>query len=283
VIEPLPEETVRRLVAAALAEDVGAGDVTTAAIVPPDRRGRGRIVAREALVVCGLPLARETFAALDTAVRFEDVIPDGGEADAGATIALVEGPAGALLTGERVALNFLQALSGIATLARRAVLEVAGTGAVVLDTRKTTPTLRAIEKYAVRVGGARNHRTGLYDAVLVKDNHLAVAGGITEAVRRLRAAGRDPATVEVEVDDLAGVEEALRAGVGRLLLDNFTPEQVAEAVARIAGRARIEVSGGLRPGRLRAFAEAGAHELSLGALTHSAPAVDIAFDMETTA
>lgn len=279
MIEPLDPEHVRRLVAEALAEDVGGGDVTTAAIVPPEQRGSGRIVAREALVVCGLPLARETFASLDPHARFDEALPEGGSALAGATIATVEGRAAAILTGERVALNFLQALSGIATLARRAVDEVAGTGAVVLDTRKTTPTLRAIEKYAVRVGGARNHRTGLYDAVLVKDNHLAIAGGITEAVRRLRAAGRDPSTIEVEVEDLAGVEEALRAGVGRLLLDNFTPGRAAEAVKAIAGRATVEVSGGLRPGRLRAFAEAGVDYLSLGSLTHSAPAVDIALDM----
>lgn len=272
---------MRRLVAEALAEDVGAGDVTTAAVVPPDQRARGRIVARQALVVCGLPFARETFTSLDPHARFEESVPEGGAAAARATIAVVEARAASLLTGERVALNFLQALSGIATLARRAVEEVAGTGAVILDTRKTTPTLREIEKYAVRVGGAQNHRTGLYDAVLVKDNHLAIAGGITEAVRRLRSAGRDPAAIEVEVEDLAGIEEALRAGVGRVLLDNFTPQRVAEAVKVIAGRARIEVSGGLEPGRLRAYAEAGVDYLSIGRLTHSAPAVDIAMEMET--
>jgi nicotinate-nucleotide pyrophosphorylase (carboxylating) len=283
LIEPLQPETVRRLVAEALAEDVGAGDVTTDALIPPEQRGRGRIVAREALVVCGLPLARATFSSLDAKTRFEEVLPEGGAAEAGATIAVVEGRAAVILSGERVALNFLQALSGIATLARHAVEEVAGSGAVVLDTRKTTPTLRAVEKYAVRVGGARNHRTGLYDAVLVKDNHLAIAGGISEAVRRLRAAGRDPATIEVEVVDLAGVEEALRAGVGRLLLDNFTAERVAEAVKAIAGRAKVEVSGGLKPGKLRAYAEAGVDYLSLGSLTHSAPAVDIALDMDPAA
>jgi nicotinate-nucleotide pyrophosphorylase (carboxylating) len=254
--------------------------VTTAAVVPPEAHGRGRIVAREALVVCGLPLAREVFASLDGATQFEELITEGSAAPAGASIALLEGRAAVILTGERVALNFLQALSGIATLARRAVEEVAGTGAVVLDTRKTTPTLREIEKYAVRVGGARNHRSGLHDAVLVKDNHLAIAGGVTEAVRRLRAAGHDAASIEVEVEDLPGVEEALAAGVGRLLLDNFTPARVAEAVRLIAGRAKIEVSGGLAPGRLRAFAEAGADYLSIGRLTHSAPAVDIALDME---
>jgi len=283
VIEPLEGETVRRLVAQALAEDVGAGDITTAAVVPPERPGRGRIVAREALVVCGLPLARETFAAIDPHTLFEEAMPEGSAAAAGATVAVVQGSAAVILTGERVALNFLQALSGIATLARRAVEEVAGTGAVILDTRKTTPTLRAIEKYAVRVGGARNHRSGLYDAVLVKDNHLAIAGGITAAVRRLRAAGREPATIEVEVESLDGALEALRAGVGHLLLDNFTPDRVAEAVRVIAGRATIEVSGGLRPGGLRAYAQAGVDFLSLGSLTHSAPAVDIALDMETEA
>jgi len=201
MIEPLPWNTVTRFVAAALAEDVGAGDVTTLATVPPETRGRGLIVAREPLVVCGLALARETFAQIGPSTRFEESVAEGGAAPAASTIAVVDGSARAILTGERVALNFLQRLSGIATLARRAVDEVAGTRAVILDTRKTTPTFRALEKYAVRTGGARNHRTGLFDEVLVKDNHLAIAGGIMEAVRRLQAAGRDPASIEVEVED----------------------------------------------------------------------------------
>lgn len=274
------DERVRMLVGAALSEDIGAGDATTDALVPPGARARGRLIAKEELVVCGLAFAREAFRALDPGTRWKETTDEGALVASGATIAEVEGSARAVLTAERTALNFLQRLSGIATSARRAVAEVSGTRAVVLDTRKTTPTLRDLEKYAVRTGGAANHRAGLSEAVLVKDNHIAICGGIAEAVRRARAAGYEPGTIEVEVDDLAGLREALGCGVGRVLLDNFSPDEAACAVSEAAGRARIEVSGGLRPGALRAFADSGAEFLSLGSLTHSARAVDISLEVE---
>ena len=278
---PLDETLVRRLAAAALAEDVGHADITTQALVPAAARARGRIVARQACTVCGLAFAREVFRALDPDCSWREVTADGGRVEAGALIASVEGSARAILTGERTALNFLQRLSGIATLARRAVEEVEGTGATILDTRKTTPTLREIEKYAVRSGGAVNHRTGLFDAVLIKDNHVALCGGIREAMHRARQSGLPIEAIEIEVDDPAGVREALDAGACRILLDNFTPSAVAGAVREIAGRARIEVSGGLRPGSLRAYAEAGADFLSIGGLTHSATAVDLSLELDS--
>lgn len=276
----LDPQRIRALVAAALDEDIGAGDLTTRALIPDGVRARGRIIAKEPLVVCGLPLAREVFLTLDPEASWRERAREGGATALGSEVASVEGRADAVLTGERTALNFLQRLSGIATLARQAVSEIAGTRALVLDTRKTTPTLRDIEKYAVRTGGASNHRTGLYDAVLVKENHVALCGGITEAVRRAQASGFAPASIEVEVDDFEGLEEALACGVGRILLDNFRAEDAARAVGRIAGRAKVEISGGLVPGRLRAFAEAGAEYLSLGSLTHSARAVDLSLDVE---
>ena len=282
---------VRDLVSRALAEDVGTGDITTAATVDPTLRATGLFIARQDCVLCGLPLARAVFASLDPAIRWTDMAAEvragatgeGTELAAGDCFATVAGSCAALLTGERTALNFLQRLSGIATLTRHAVREVEGTRALVLDTRKTTPTMRAIEKYAVRTGGAANHRFGLFDAVLIKDNHVALAGGISAAILRARAAGRAIADIEVEVDDIEGALEAIEAGATHLLLDNFTPQQVAEAVRGIGGRARVEVSGGLRPGELRAYAEAGADCLSIGRLTHSAPAVDISLEVEPLA
>lgn len=276
----LDSSRVRHLVAAALAEDVGSGDVTTRALVPPQAMARGVFVAREGLVVCGLAFAREVFRALEPSLLWQEMARDGATAEVGATIAAVEGFAAPILTGERTALNFLQRLSGIATLTRRAVVEIAGTGATVLDTRKTTPTLRDVEKYAVAVGGGTNHRFGLDDAVLVKDNHVALCGGIREAVRRAAEAGLSPDSIEVEVDDLEGLREALECGVGWILLDNFTPEDVSRAVALAAGRARLEVSGGLQPGDLRRLALTGVDDLSVGRLTHSAAASDISLEME---
>ena len=278
MIEPLEEETVRRLVAQALAEDVGAGDITTAAVVPLDRRGRGRIVAREALIVCGLPLARETFAALDPRTRFEEALSEGSPAAAGATLALVEGSAAVILTGERVALNFLQRLSGTATLSRQFADEARGR-ITVLDTRKTTPLLRVLEKYAVRVGGSTNHRFRLDDGILIKDNHVRLAGGVEAAVARARAAqSRFP--IEVEAQSLEQVDAALRAGADIILLDNLSVEEVREAVARCDGRARTEISGGVTLDRLPDLAATGATFVSAGALTHSAPAADLSFEIE---
>jgi len=275
----LPSDLVARLAAEALAEDVGSGDITTSAVVPPGLLARGTFIAREEMIVCGLPLARAIFAALDPAAIWREMRTEGDAAKPGDLLAEVEGAAPAILTGERSALNFLQRLSGIATEASKAVKEVEGTGAVILDTRKTTPTLRAVEKYAVAVGGGQNHRFGLADAVLIKDNHVALAGGVAAAFERAVVAGHPADAIEIEVDTLEGVREALGAGARRLLLDNFTPTAVAEAVRTIAGRAIVEVSGGLRPGLLRAYAEAGADSLSLGSLTHSARAVDISLEV----
>ena len=271
---------IKSLVTAALTEDIGAGDVTTEAVIPSALRARGRFLAKEALVVCGLPFAREVFAQLDPEAAWSETAREGEAVAAGAVLAQVEGRGRAVLSGERTALNFVQRLSGIATLARRAVEEISGTQAAILDTRKTTPTLRDIEKYAVRIGGGTNHRMGLYDAVLVKDNHLALAGGIREAVRRAGAAGFAPSAIEVEVEDIQGALEAIHCGVGRILLDNFALAEVAQAVKEIAGRARVEVSGGLDPGCLLPFASAGVDYLSIGRLTHSARAVDISLEVE---
>jgi nicotinate-nucleotide pyrophosphorylase (carboxylating) len=278
---------LREIARRALEEDLGVlpggslegRDITTIGIVPAALRARARILAREPLVAAGGPVAREVFLALDPNASWS-AVPEGDALDAGDTVATVEGSARAILTGERSALNFLQRLCGIATMARRAAEEVRGTRAVVLDTRKTTPLLRSLEKYAVAVGGGVNHRAGLYDAILVKDNHVAIAGGVGAAIARLREAGHDPAEITVEVDDFTGLDEALAAGAGRILLDNFGPDEARRAIARIAGRAKAECSGGLAAGGLRPFAEAGADFLSLGCLTHSVRASDLSLEME---
>lgn len=275
-------EAVREIVRAALVEDLADGrDITSEAVVPAGVRAVGRFVAREEMVAAGLPLAREVFLLIDPEVAWE-AVEDGSLVPAGSTLATVRGNARVILTGERTALNFLQRLCAVATLSRRAVREVEGTGTVILDTRKTTPGLRLLEKHAVAAEGAVNHRMGLHDAVLIKDNHVSLAGGVGHAIAAAAAAGIDPSSLTVEVDDLAGLEEALAAGAGRILLDNFEPPDVAVAVRRTAKRALIECSGGLKPGGLRAYAEAGADFLSLGCLTHSAPAVDISLEMERT-
>jgi len=276
-LDPVADQS---LVRGALDEDLGGGrDITTEALVPPEARARGLIVAREPFVVAGLPLAREVFRQLDAGLIWT-AVDEGAEAAAGDTIASVEGAARPILTGERTALNFLQRLCGIATQARIASKEVEGTGAVVLDTRKTTPMLRAAEKHAVAIGGASNHRMGLHDAVLIKDNHVALAGGVGRAMALAREAGLRPGDIEIEVSDLREVGEALEAGAGRILLDNVTPEEAREAVRMVAGRAIVECSGGLRPGFLRPYALAGADYLSLGWLTHSARAADISMEVQ---
>jgi len=279
----LDDAFVRGEVRRFLQEDVGAGDVTTRAVIPPGTRAAGWIVAREACVVAGLGLARAVFEELDGAVRFAPAVEDGSAAGAGARLARVEGRAAALLTGERLALNLLQRLSGVATVTRRYVDAVAGTGASISDTRKTTPGLRLLEKHAVALGGGRNHRLGLHDGVLVKDNHLAAAGSIAAAVRAARA-GAPGFPVQVEVDSLEQLDEALAAGVDAVLLDNMTPARTAAAVARVRAHAGgdvwIESSGGMTLQSVRAYAEAGVDTISVGALTHSAPAVDIALDFD---
>ena len=277
---PMPMLTVQDLVRAALAEDLGrAGDVTTAAIVPPGTPARAVLAARRPGVVAGLDLAAAAFAALDPDVVVQRPVADGATVEAGATLAVVTGRADALLSAERTALNFVGHLSGVATCTRRLVDLVAGTRARVVDTRKTTPGLRAAEKYAVRCGGGGNHRFGLDDAVLVKDNHILVAGGITEAVRRVRAAVGHTLTIEVEVEDLAMVEEALACGVGVLLLDNMAPALLAEAVRLVDGRAVTEASGTITEATIAAVADSGVDLISVGWITHSAPSLDVGLDV----
>jgi nicotinate-nucleotide pyrophosphorylase (carboxylating) len=258
----------------ALEEDVGSGDITTAAVVPEGVRARAVIELREAGVPAGLQVAKAVFARLDPDLLFTALAREGAWRDPG-PLAEVSGPAAAILTGERVALNFLGRLSGIATLTARFVQAVEGTGARILDTRKTTPGLRALEKDAVRVGGGTNHRRGLYDAVLVKENHSALAGGVGEATRHALAAAPSGVTVEVECASLAEVGEALEAGAGRLLLDNMDPQELRRAVELVDGRAALEASGGVTLENVRAVAESGVDWISVGALTHSAPALDV--------
>jgi nicotinate-nucleotide pyrophosphorylase (carboxylating) len=266
------------LIRRALAEDIGSGDVTTEATVPAAARGRGLLLAKSALVVAGLEVAAAVFREVDPRTTLSPRAVEGQAVMAQTVIGEVLGPARALLTGERVALNFLQRLSGVATLTRRFV-DAASGRITILDTRKTTPTLRALEKYAVRVGGGTNHRIGLYDAFLVKDNHVRLAGGIAAAVARARAARPDLA-VEVEAQSLAEVDEALAAGVDTVLVDNLPLAAVEEAVRRARDRAKVEISGGVTLDRIPALAATGADSVSVGALTHSAPSVDISFEIE---
>ncbi len=259
--------------ARALAEDVGSGDVTTAATVPEDARARALITQKAPGVVFGLDAAEATFLALDPAISAQRLVAEGTWRESGPVLEVV-GSARAILTGERTALNFLQRLSGVATLTARCVQAVEGTGARILDTRKTTPGLRALEKAAVAAGGGTNHRAGLYDAILIKENHAALAGGVGEAVRRARAHAPG-LLVEVECRTLAEVDEALAAGAPRILLDNMTIEQLRSAAEHVAGRAELEASGGVSLETLREVASTGVQFVSVGALTHSAPALDL--------
>jgi nicotinate-nucleotide pyrophosphorylase (carboxylating) len=259
------------IVRIALEEDIGSGDVTTRACVPESRQAHGRFVAREPLVVAGLGLLPELY---DQIIVHKH---DGERCAAGDVIAEVRGPARLLLERERVALNFLQRLSGVATLARQFADAVAGTGCRVLDTRKTTPGLRALDKAAAAAGGVLNHRMGLYDAVLIKNNHITAAGGVRDAIERARASGLP---IEVEVRTREELSQALDAGAGHLLLDNLTPSEAADWVREIGGRAKVELSGGITLANVRAYAETGADFVSCGAITHSARAVDISFRLE---
>ena len=266
------------IVARALAEDVGTGDVTTAATVPPGTRARARITQKQPGAVFGLAAAETTFRALDPGVRLTRQASEGRWREGGPVLD-IEGDAAALLTAERTALNFLQRLSGVATMTARYVEAVAGTGARVLDTRKTTPGLRALEKAAVAAGGGTNHRAGLYDAILIKENHAAMAGGVAAAVRAARdAAPHVP--LEVECRTIAEVDEALAAGAPRLLLDNMTPALLRDVVARVDGRAELEASGGVTLETIREIAGTGVDFVSVGALTHSAPALDLSLLLE---
>lgn len=269
-----------QIVAQALAEDVGSGDVTTLATVPADARASATITQKQPGVIFGLDAAEEAFRQLDPGVRFERLTAEGQWRERG-PVARIDGAARALLTGERTALNFLGRLSGVATAAAVAARTVQGTAATVLDTRKTTPGLRALEKQAVRAGGAANHRFGLHDAILIKENHIAATGGIRQAVEAARQANPQ-LLVEVEVRDAREIDEALQAGAPRLLLDNMDPPRLRAAVAQIAGRAETEASGGITQEHLRAVAETGVDFISLGALTHSAPTLDISLLFSNT-
>lgn len=276
----LSEQAIAELVAAALREDVGSGDLTTSLLVPPGARCRAQLLLEEPGVACGITVAAAVFRALDPAVSLTPISSDGARIEsAPAVLADLAGPARAILTGERTALNLLGRLCGIATLTRRYVDQVAGTGSTILDTRKTTPGLRALEKYAVRCGGGHNHRFSLDDAILVKENHLQIAGGITAATAAL--AGRtNGITVEVEAETLDQVAEALEAGVERILLDNMTPTQIAQAVELTAGRAKLEASGGITIGTVRAHAETGVDFISVGALTHAARSLHVSLEVQ---
>jgi nicotinate-nucleotide pyrophosphorylase (carboxylating) len=269
----LPEDlaqTVRR----ALAEDIGGGDLT-AALIPAASRARGQVITRDTAVLCGTAWFDETFRQLDRHIQVEWLVRDGERINTNQVLCLLEGPTRAILTGERTALNFLQALSGTATTVRRYVEAVRGTSAVILDTRKTLPGLRTAQKYAVRCAGAQNHRMGLYDAILIKENHIAAAGSVTAAVQAARRQAPAGTTVEVEVENLEQLREALAAGADRLLLDNFSFKRLREAVQETAGRARLEASGGITFDNLRAIAETGVDFISIGALTKHIQAIDL--------
>ncbi|MFY9826052.1 MAG: carboxylating nicotinate-nucleotide diphosphorylase [Thermoanaerobaculia bacterium] len=273
----LYEPLIRR----ALAEDLGrAGDLTSDAILPPDLKGEARIVARAAGRLAGLPMALAAFRILDPEIEIETCAAEGEDVEAGAVLAVLQGPARALLSAERTALNLLGRLCGIATATREMVRLVEPHGARVVCTRKTTPGLRALEKYAVRCGGGHNHRFGLDDAVLVKDNHIALAGGLRIAVERARGAVGHLVKIEVEVDSLEKLREALDLGVDVVLLDNMSVEMLREAVAMAKGRAITEASGGITPATAAAIAATGVDLLSMGWLTHSAPSLDVALDVE---
>lgn len=264
-----------------LGEDVGRGDVTTLATIPPGTVGRARIEARQVAVIAGIEVAEACFAELSGEVKWVPERRDGDLVEPGDVIARLEGPLASILTGERTALNILQRLSGVATLTRRFVEAIADTSSTIVDTRKTTPGLRVLEKYAVTVGGGRNHRLGLDDGILIKDNHIAAAGGIRLAVERAREHSAHGLKIEVEVADLDGLDVAIESGADIVMLDNMSPELVAEAVRRAGGGVILEASGGINPDNVRTFAETGVDLISIGALTHSAPAVDIALEVES--
>jgi nicotinate-nucleotide pyrophosphorylase (carboxylating) len=271
---------VAELIRRALAEDVGDGDLTTEAVVPEDARARGTVIAKQQGVVAGLEAAAAVFGELDPAVEVTLCASDGDRVTPGGELLRLSGPARAILVGERVALNLLGRLSGVATLTARYVAAVEGTGARILDTRKTTPGLRALEKAAVVAGGGTSHRFGLHDAILVKENHVRVAGGVREAARRAIEGAPDGVVVEVEVESLAELEEALEARIRRVLLDNMGPDDLRAAVRLAAGRAELEASGGITLENVRQVAETGVDYVSIGALTHSAPALDVSLLFE---
>ncbi len=273
-----PQRAIAAAVTIALAEDLGSGDLTSQSVVPEQSRFQAALTAREPLTLAGLPVVHEVYRQLGDPEALDDAACEGAQLQLGDVAGFIETNARLALTGERTALNFLQRLSGIATLTRTFVDEIEGTGACILDTRKTVPGLRALDKYAVALGGGVNHRFGLFDAVLIKDNHIAAAGGVAAALRAAYAANLDGVRVQIEVDTLDQLDEALAAGAEFILLDNMTPAQVQTAVDRSAGSVRLEVSGLVNLGNVRAYAETGVDDISVGSLTHSARAVDIGLD-----
>ncbi|MDQ7064739.1 MAG: carboxylating nicotinate-nucleotide diphosphorylase [candidate division KSB1 bacterium] len=268
------------LIRMALDEDIGAGDITTERIVPPERESRARIVARADGVITGLPVAERVLHAVDASTQWRPRMRDGQRVRAGETVATMLGAARSLLTAERTLLNFLQRLSGVATITARFVEAITGLPTQILDTRKTLPGWRLLDKYAVRMGGGHNHRIGLFDGILIKENHIAMAGGIAEAVARVRRGGAQDRFIEVEVTTSDEVREALAAGADMLLLDNMDLPTLREAVKLAAGQAKTEASGGVRLDTVRAIAETGVDYISVGALTHSAPALDLAMYLD---
>ena len=279
----LPGDYVRNLARMALAEDVGAGDITSECAIPAEARAGAVIIAKQAGVVAGMPLVEAVFQQVDDKLKFDPRVADGEPVGVGAEVCRISGAARSILTGERIALNFLQQLSGIATLTRQFVDAVKGTGVTILDTRKTTPTLRLLEKYAVVVGGGENHRMGLFDAMMIKDNHRVVlarlgSGAIGDAVRNVRRQ-YPHAPVVIEADTLEQVNEALAAGADQILLDNMSCDEMIEAVRLVGGRAKTEASGGVTLATVADIARTGVDYISIGALTHSAPALDFSLDM----
>ncbi|MCH7812162.1 MAG: carboxylating nicotinate-nucleotide diphosphorylase [Chloroflexi bacterium] len=283
-VSPPDPSLVERIVEAALEEDAARNDVTTSALIAPDQRGSATVIAREAGVIAGLPVAAAVFTALDASLQFEPLVPEGAAVGPDAGVARVAGSLAPILSGERVALNFLQRLSGIATATRQLVDAVAGLSVRIVDTRKTTPGLRALERYAVRAGGGQNHRFNLSDAVLIKDNHLAAArnGGlsIAQVVQRARGTGPHTMRIEIEAATVAEAMQALEAGADIVLLDNMSEEEMRQVVAATNGRAVIEASGGVTLQNVRAIAETGVDLISVGAITHSAPALDLSLELD---
>jgi nicotinate-nucleotide pyrophosphorylase (carboxylating) len=278
---PLDPGLYREIVRRALAEDLGWGDVTTEATVAAGLKARGVVLAKSPCVIAGVDVAAEAFRQLDPAVVFTVRRGDGSSCAPGDVVAEVSGSAASMLTAERTALNLMQRMTGIATMTRRYV-DATGGHITILDTRKTTPTLRALEKYAVRAGGGTNHRGGLDDGILIKDNHIRLAGGLAEAVRRMKAANQEM-PIEVEAQSIDQVEEAIQSGADIILLDNLTTDQIKDALGRIAGRAKVEISGGVTLERIPELSHTGADYVSIGALTHSAPAADLSFELEPDA
>jgi len=273
-------QTLDSIISVALREDLGFGDITTQAVVSPNMKARGEFVAKQDFVLAGWPVVVRTFHHVSEKIVVESPFRDGDAVAKDSVFGNISGPAARLLSGERVALNFLQRLSGIATLTRQFVEAISGTGTSILDTRKTTPGLRALEKYAVRMGGARNHRFGLSDGVLIKENHITAAGGVAEAIRKARAAIDHLKKIEIEVTTFEELKQALDAGADVILLDNMTPDQVKNAVQQAGGRVPLEVSGGIHLGNVRDYALNGVDFISIGALTHSFMSADISLELK---